>query len=131
MILLVALLVAAAGPWAEAQGLLKRDRPKEALVLLMTARAKEPRNGAIATDLGSTLLRLGKRDEAEAAFRSAIAVDPRRDAAYVQLVGLYLDDPRRWDEAPALFALLDRGTSTSRSPIGRFRLRLARVDLPR
>ena len=131
MIFLVALLVAASGPWAEAQRLLKKDRPEEALVFLQAARAKEPRNAALATDLGSALLRLGKRDQAEAAFRSAIAVDPRRDAAYLQLVGMYLDDPRRWDEAPALFALLDRGTSTSRSPIGRFRLRLARVDLLR
>ncbi|MFL5411850.1 MAG: tetratricopeptide repeat protein [Myxococcales bacterium] len=131
MILLVALLVSTVGPYAQAQRLLRQDRPQEALVLLQAARAKEPRSAAVATDLGSTLLRLGKRDEAEAAFRSAIALDPRRDSAYVQLVGLYLDDPRRWDEAPALLALLDRGTAASRSPSGRFRLRLARIDLLR
>ena len=130
MIVLVALL-AAASPWTEAQRLLKKDRPQEAVVLLQAARAKEPRNAAIATDLGATLLRLGKRDEAEATFRSAITLDPRRDAAYLQLVGLYLEDPRRWDEAPALLALLDRGTALSRSPIGRYRLRLARIDLLR
>jgi len=130
MIVLVALL-AAASPWTEAQRLLKKDRPQEAVVLLQAARAKEPRNAAIATDLGATLLRLGRRDEAEATLRSAIALDPRRDAAYLQLVGLYLDDPRRWDEAPALLTLLDRGTALSRSPIGRYRLRLARIDLLR
>src|SRR3954470_16732316 len=131
MILLVALLLAASAPRAEAQRLLKKDLPEEALVLLMTARAKAPRDAAIATDLGLTLLRLGKRGEAEAAFRSAIAMDPRRDSAYLQLAAMYLDDPRRWDEAPALLALLDRGTSASRSPAGRVRLRLARVDLLR
>src|SRR5256885_18227 len=131
MMLLVALLLAAVGPWTEAQRLLKKDRPQEALVLLRAARTREPRNGAIATDLGSTLLRLGQRGEAEAAFRAAIALDPRRDAAYVLLVAMYLDDPRRWNEAPELLALLDRGATASRSPIGRFRLRLARIDLLR
>ena len=131
MILLVALLLAGPGPYAQAQRLLRQDRPQEALVLLQAARAKEPRNAAVATDLGSTLVRLGKRDEAESAFRTAIALDPRRDSAYVQLAGLYLDDPRRWDEAPALLALLDRGTAASRTPSGRFRLRLARIDLLR
>src|SRR4051794_10491414 len=131
MMLLVALLLAALGPWTEAQRLLKKDRPQEALVFLRAARTREPRNGAIATDLGSTLLRLGQRREAEAAFRAAIAIDPRRDAAYLQLVGMYLDDPRRWNEAPELLALLDRGATASRSPIGRFRLRLARIDLLR
>jgi tetratricopeptide (TPR) repeat protein len=131
MILLVALLAAASGPWTEAQRLLKKDRPQEAVVLLQTARAKEPRNAAIATDLGATLLRLGRRDDAEATFRGAIALDPRRDTAYVQLVGLYLDDPRRWDEAPALLALLDRGKALSRTAIGRYRLLLARIDLLR
>src|SRR4051794_26449458 len=131
MILLVALLVAASGPYAEAQRLLRKDRPQEALVLLQAARAKEPRSGAVATDLGSTLLRLGKRDEAEAAFRTAIALEPGRDSAYLQLAGLYLEDPRRWDEAPSLFALLDRGVTVSRSPAGRFRLRIARIDLLR
>jgi hypothetical protein len=39
MIFLVALLVAAPGPWAEAQRLLKKDRPQEALVLLQAAHA--------------------------------------------------------------------------------------------
>src|SRR5947209_14837953 len=131
MILLVALLAATSGPWAEAQRLLKKDRPQQAVVLLQAARAKEPRNAAIATDLGTTLLRLGRRDEAEAAFRSAIALEPRRDAAYLQLAGLYLDDPRRWDEAPSLLAMLDRGTALSRTPAGRYRLRLARIDLLR
>src|SRR5438067_2276082 len=48
MIFLVALLVAASGPWAEAQRLLKKDRPEEALVLLQAARAKEPRIAALA-----------------------------------------------------------------------------------
>ncbi|MFL5430944.1 MAG: tetratricopeptide repeat protein, partial [Myxococcales bacterium] len=85
MILLVALLLAAPGPYSQAQRLLRQDRPQEALVLLQAARAKEPRSATVATDLGSTLLRLGSRDEAEAAFRSAIALDPRRDSAYVQL----------------------------------------------
>src|SRR3954462_7988011 len=131
MILLVALLVAASGPYAEAQRLLRKDRPQEALVLLQAARAKEPRSAAVATDLGSTLLRLGKRDQAEAAFRSAIALDPRRDPAYLQLVGLYLDDPRRSDEAPSLLALVDRGAGLSPGPPPRFRLRLARIDLLR
>src|SRR5207245_736680 len=128
MIALFCALLAAAGSHAAGLKLLREGRTAEALPLLKKAQESEPKNAAVATDLGYALARLGRREEAEEALRSAIAKDPRRWFAYANLASLLADDPRRWERADDTLALLDRGLFQARGEAARLGLRFARAD---
>ena len=76
---------------------------------LRVAAAKNPASAAIAEELGVGLARLGARREAEAAYRRAIELDPRRSAAYVNLAELLSGSPERWQRRDEVLARLGGG----------------------
>ncbi|HWE23304.1 MAG TPA: tetratricopeptide repeat protein, partial [Myxococcales bacterium] len=131
MISLLCALLAASAPYAAGVQLLREGRASEAVPLLEEAQQQNPKDAAVATELASALLRLGRRAEAEQQLRAAIARDPRRHEAYAMLAGLLADDPRRWDLADETLALLDRGSARARGQTARTALQLARADFLR
>ncbi|HEX9602772.1 MAG TPA: tetratricopeptide repeat protein [Myxococcales bacterium] len=131
MIALLCALLAATGPYAAGLKLLRGGRPAEALPLLEQAQRRDPANAAVAADLGTALLRLGRRAEAEQQLRAAIAKDPRRWPAFATLASLLSEDPRRWDLADETIALLDRGLGLARGEAAPIGLHLARADFLR
>ena len=80
----------------------------EAADLLRLAHDRDPKNAAIATDLGFTLSHLGVRQEAERLFKKAIELDPGRFYAYVNLAELWASDPTRWQRRDEMTAFLDQ-----------------------
>ena len=123
----------AAARTLHAQGLarLKAGDPDEAAQLLSRALEKDPENAVIATDLGFALGKLGRRDDAEATLRGAIAKDPRRFYAYVNLADLLADDPSRWERRDQIIAYFEKGLDALKDDAkGRLlvRLRLANFE---
>jgi tetratricopeptide (TPR) repeat protein len=94
---------------SQALARLKAGRLDEAARLLGRALEKEPDSAVLQTDLGFVLGKLGRRAEAEAMLRAAIARDPRRFYAYVNLADLLADDPSRWERRDHIVTYLDRG----------------------
>ncbi|HEX9577876.1 MAG TPA: tetratricopeptide repeat protein, partial [Myxococcales bacterium] len=109
MIALCAALLAAGAPGARAT----RPAPARAAAL-EAALKRDPRNAALAGDLGTAYARLGKRDEAEKAFRLSISLKPSRWQGYAGLAELLAEAPDRWDRADETLALLERGLSQVR-----------------
>ncbi len=75
--------------------------------------------------------KLGRRDDAEAALRAAIAKDPRRFYAYVNLADLLADDPSRWERRDQIIAYFEKGLDALKDDAkGRLlvRLRLANFE---
>ncbi|HET6148651.1 MAG TPA: tetratricopeptide repeat protein [Polyangia bacterium] len=117
-----------------AQGLasLKAGHADEAERLLQRALEKDPENAGIATDLGYVQGKLGRRAEAEATLRAAIARDPRRYYAYVNLADLLADDPSRWERRDQVIAFLDKGLDALKSDDkGRLLLQLRLANFER
>lgn len=85
----------------------------DAAELLRQAHDKDPKNAAIATDLGYTLTHLGVREEAERLFKQAIELDPRRFYAYVNLAELWSSDPMRWQRRDEMLAFLSKALETT------------------
>jgi tetratricopeptide (TPR) repeat protein len=106
-IVLAALL--AAGAAQPGLQLLREGRVAEAVASLEAAQKREPRNSALANDLGFAYARAGKREEAERAYRLAIALKPSRWFAYANLAELVADAPDRWDRADETLAVLSKG----------------------
>jgi len=131
MIALLCLLLAAPGPHAAGLKLLRAGRPAEAVPLFEQAQRRDPGNAAVAADLGTALLRLGRRAEAERQLRAAVAKDPRRWPAFATLASLLSEDPRRWDLADETIALLDRGLGLAKGEAASIGLHLARADFLR
>ena len=112
--------------WEAGLGKLRGDELGEALELLKAAHAKDPGNAAIANDLGYALMKLGARREAEAFFRRALQLDPRRSLAYVNLAELVADSADRWQRQDEILSLLKKGTALLRDdPRGRALVGLA------
>ena len=117
MIALLAALLSAS-PSAAAQ-LLQAGRTAEAVPLLEKALREHPRDARVANDLGSALDRLGRREEAEAAYRRAIRLDPARFPAYGNLTSMLAQAPDRWDRADEVLALMGQGLARARAPDAR------------
>jgi tetratricopeptide (TPR) repeat protein len=107
--LLAALL--AAGPAEPGLKLLREGRAAEAADSFAAALRKDPRNAALANDLGLANARAGRREEAEKSYRLAIQLRPRRWLAYGNLADLLSTAPSRWERAEETLALLERGLS--------------------
>jgi tetratricopeptide (TPR) repeat protein len=105
---------AAQRDWEAGLTKLRADEVGDALELLKSANAKDPDNAAIANDLGFALMKLGARREAEAFFRRALTLDPRRALAYVNLAELVADSPERWQRQDEILALLKKGSALLR-----------------
>jgi tetratricopeptide (TPR) repeat protein len=84
------------------QGYSAAGRHKEAIDAAEKARAKFPQESSVAYQLGATLDRAGKRDEAEKTFRQLIAQDPL-DAGALNYLGYMLaEHGSNLDEAVSL-----------------------------
>jgi tetratricopeptide (TPR) repeat protein len=117
---------------AQALARLRAGRADEAVALFARAAAGDPGNAMFATDLGFALGKVGRRAEAEAVLRDAIAKDPRRVYAYVNLADLLADDPARWERRDAIVALLDKGLGALKEDRkGRFNLLLRVANFER
>jgi tetratricopeptide (TPR) repeat protein len=124
----------AAARTLHAQGLarLKAGDPEEAAHLFARALEKDPENVVISTDLGFVLGKLGRREEAEATLRAAIAKDPRRFYAYVNLADLLADDPSRWERRDQVITYFERGLDALKDDAkGRLLLRLRLANFER
>src|SRR5262249_31719655 len=129
MIALLAALLAA-GAAEPGLALLREGRPAEAAESFAAALRKDPRNAALANDLGLAHARAGNREEAERAYRLAIQLNPGRWYAYGNLAELLSTAPHRWDRAGETLALLERGLART-SPAGRIDLALRVADFER
>jgi tetratricopeptide (TPR) repeat protein len=117
---------------AQAMAALRGGRVEEAAALFGQAVAHDPTSAPYATDWGFALGKLGRRAEAEAALRQAIARDPRRSYAYVNLADLLASDPARWERRDAIVADLDKGLDALKEDRkGRFNLVLALAGFER
>jgi tetratricopeptide (TPR) repeat protein len=94
---------------AQAMAALRAGQIEEAAALFGQAVAHDPSSATYATDWGFALGKLGRRAEAEAALRQAIARDPNRVYAYVNLADLLASDPSRWERRDAIVASLEKG----------------------
>ncbi len=124
----------AAARTLHAQGLarLKAGDSEEAAKLFARAVEKDPENTGIATDLGFVLGKVGRRAEAEATLRAAIAKDPRRFYAYVNLADLLADDPARWERRDQIVVFLEKGLDALKDDAkGRLLLRMRLANFER
>jgi tetratricopeptide (TPR) repeat protein len=122
--------VLAAGPAEPGLKLLRQGRAAEAIESFAAALRKDPRNAALANDLGIANARLGRKQEAERNYRLAIQLDPARWYAYGNLADLSSTANDRWDRADETLALLERGLSRA-SRSGRMSLSLRVADFER
>src|ERR1700730_4300864 len=129
VIALVAALLAA-GAAEPGLKLLREGRPAEAAESFAAALRKDPRNAALANDLGIASARAGRRLEAERSYRLAIQLNPARWYAYGNLADLLAIAPDRWERADETLALLERGLARA-SPAGRMSLALRVADFER
>jgi tetratricopeptide (TPR) repeat protein len=98
----------------------------ESVRLFRSASAKDPGNAAFANDLGFALSKFGARREAEAQYRRALALEPRRQLAYANLAELVAQSPERWQRRDEIIALLEKGQTALRDDVpGRQLLTLA------
>jgi len=70
---------------------------------------EHPDDAESLTRLGQVLAQLGRRAEAQEAYRRAIAILPTSFAAYSRLADLLAEDPRRWEQRQATLTLLRAG----------------------
>src|SRR5712664_3361779 len=129
VIALVAALLAA-GAAEHGLKLLREGRPAEAAESFAAALRKDPRNAALANDLGIASARAGRRLEAERSYRLAIQLNPARWYAYGNLADLLATAPDRWERVDETPALVERGLSRA-SPAGRLSLALRVADFER
>jgi tetratricopeptide (TPR) repeat protein len=111
--------------------LLKAGKAEQAATVLQRAHAKEPGNAEIANNLGHVLGKLGRRSEAERAYRAAIKADPKGWLAYAGLADLWASDPGHWDRRDQMMTLLADGLERlADDPVGRvnFIMRLANFE---
>lgn len=106
MILLLLLL---ALPPPSGARLLRQGKPAEAAALLEKQLAREPRNAALANDLGFAYARLGRSADAERLYRRAIALAPARFYAWANLAELFSQAPDRWERADQILGFLAQG----------------------
>lgn len=91
---------------------IKEGAWEDASELLRQARAKDPNNATISTDLAFALAHLGRRDEAERLYRAAIELAPERFYAYANLAELWTSDPTRWQRHAEMIAFLESALKT-------------------
>jgi tetratricopeptide (TPR) repeat protein len=110
--------------------LLKSGKTEQAATVLARAHAKEPGNAEIANNLGHVLGKLGRRAEAERAYRAAIKADPKGWLAYASLADLWTNDPGRWDRRDQMMEVLAAGLERVGDDAGRVNLtmRLANFE---
>ena len=82
---------------------------RKAVQIFRDALAADPTDAEAATNLGIALSRLARRDEAIAAFNTAIRLAPARWLPYASLADLFAGDERRWEKRDEVMALLDEG----------------------
>jgi Flp pilus assembly protein TadD len=80
----------------------RQGRPEEALRTLCDLRDRVPDNLTVHVSLGSLCTRMGRFDEAEQAYRKAIALTPQRAEPYAALIDLCLKSNRKLPEAKLL-----------------------------
>ena len=122
MILLLLLLAVPAPTGAR---LLQQGKPAEAAALLEKQLAREPRNAALANDLGFAYARLGRTADAERLYRRAIELSPARLSAWANLADLLGTLPARWQRADEIVAFLAQGLAAV--PPGAFAILSVRV----
>lgn len=88
---------------------LEEGRPAEALPLLERALALYPRGAAYHVNRGNALRHLGRWDEAEAAYRQALGLEPALPDAVLNLGQLFNDRGRYVEAAEVLETGLPRG----------------------
>ncbi len=94
--------------------LLARHNPQQALGLLATAVRLAPKEAALLYQYGLALSQNGRKAEAEAQWRAAVACNPNTPDAYQQLVKLYAE---RKDYAREAFVLQKLALLQSSDPI--------------
>src|ERR1700730_13259244 len=109
---------------------MREGRPAEAAESFAAALRKDPRNAALANDLGIASARAGRRLEAERSYRLAIQLNPARWYAYGNLADLLASARARGEGADETLALLERGLARA-SPAGRMSLALRVADFER
>ncbi len=87
----------------KAEVLLRARQTDAALPAALKAVELEPAHATARTVLGKVYLELGRVDDAEAAFRKAIALGPSDNSAHVDLATLLRERGLRLDEAEALY----------------------------
>ena len=111
---------------------IKEGAWEEAATLLRRAHEKDPKSAAVATDLGFALAHLGRREEAERAYRLAVELDPNRFYAYVNLAELWTSDPTRWQRRDEMLAFLEKALATvGADPKARAHVELRTAELLR
>lgn len=81
---------------------IKDEKYEEAKRHLLRAIEIQPNNAEAAYYLGLAREKTGDRAGAEESYRKALAIDPKLEAASLNLAALLLDDPARPDEAIAV-----------------------------
>ena len=106
--------------------------PDRAVALFEQALVEDPNDADAATNLGQALMRLGRGEAAETAFRRAIELAPGRATAYAQLAELWSRDPRRWQRRDEMMGLLRLGLErVAGDPVGRVALTLSVANFER
>lgn len=106
--------------------------PDRAVALFEQALVEDPNDADAATNLGQALMRLGRGEAAETAFRRAIELGPARATAYAQLAELWSRDPRRWQRRDEMMGLLRLGLErVAGDPVGRVALTLSVANFER
>ena len=85
---------------------MREQRYAEAKGYLERASAADPKNAEASYFLGLSRAKTGDREGAEAGYNAALALDPQFDAAAEGLVALFLEDPKRADDAIKLLEQL-------------------------
>ena len=127
-------LAAAAPPAAPAPSgprmLLRQGHAAEAAAALERQLTRDPRNAAIANDLGFAYSRLARTNDAERMYRRAIALDPSRFYAWANLAELWSAAADRWQRADELLAFLSQGLAFA-PPAGIANLSVRLADFER
>ncbi|HEX2574262.1 MAG TPA: tetratricopeptide repeat protein [Polyangia bacterium] len=119
--------VSGAWPWSGSL-----EQAERAVTLFEQALVEDPGDADAATNLGQALMRLGRGEAAETAFRRAIELAPARATAYAQLAELWSRDPRRWQRRDEMMGLLRLGLErVAGDPVGRVALTLSVANFER
>lgn len=85
------------------------DRPADALALFERAARENPRSAVPVVNVASSLLALGRRDEAEREYRHALALDPSQAEAAARLARLLRESGRGGEAVGVLDGAIDAG----------------------